>query len=81
VIGLQIVIAGVIPRFAHNPRVLEALLTTAHVLGLTIAAGSLVLVHNLYGQAAPDSRWGIRLPMIALAGCGLTIFTSTPSPI
>src|SRR3546814_455686 len=25
-------------------------------------------VHNLYGQAAPDSRWGIRLPMIALAG-------------
>ena len=68
VIGLQIVIAGVIPRFATNPVVFEALLTTAHVLGLTIAAGSLVLVHNLYGQAAPDSRWGIRLPMLALAG-------------
>jgi putative PEP-CTERM system histidine kinase len=68
VIGLQIVIAGVIPRFLANPVVFEALLTTAHVLGLTIAAGSLVLVHNLYGQAAPNSRWGIRLPMIALAG-------------
>jgi putative PEP-CTERM system histidine kinase len=68
VIGLQIVVAGVIPRFEDNAVVLSALLTTAHVLGLTIAAGSLVLVHNLYGQAAPDSRWGIRLPVIALAG-------------
>ena len=68
VIGLQIVVAGVIPRFEANPVVFGALLTTAHVLGLTIAAGSLVLVHNLYGQASPDSRWGIRLPMIALAG-------------
>ena len=38
------------------------------MIGLTIAAGALVLVHNLYGQAAPESRWGIRLPMIALAG-------------
>ena len=68
VIGLQIVVAGVLPRFEGNGGAYEALLTTAHILGLTIAAGSLVLVHNLYGQAAPDSRWGIRLPMIALAG-------------
>jgi putative PEP-CTERM system histidine kinase len=68
VIGLQVVIAGVLPRFERNQDVYEALLTTGNVLGLTIAAGSLVLVHNLYGQAAPGSRWGIRLPMIALAG-------------
>jgi putative PEP-CTERM system histidine kinase len=68
VIGLQIVVAGVLPRFESNSGAYEALLTTAHILGLTIAAGALVLVHNLYGQAAPDSRWGIRLPMIALAG-------------
>ena len=68
VIGLQIVIAGVLPRFENNGEAYRALLTTAHIIGLTIAAGSLVLVHNLYGQAAPDSRWGIRLPMIALAG-------------
>ena len=27
-----------------------------------------MLVHNLYGQASHDSRWGIRLPMLALAG-------------
>jgi putative PEP-CTERM system histidine kinase len=68
VIGLQIVIAGVLPQFAGNALVYEALSSTADILGLTIAAGSLVLVHNLYGQASPDSRWGIRLPMIALAG-------------
>ena len=68
VIGLQLVVAGVLPRFANEPLIHAALSSTAHIIGLTIAAGSLVLVHNLYGQAAPDSRWGIRLPMIALAG-------------
>jgi putative PEP-CTERM system histidine kinase len=67
VIGLQIVIAGVLPRFSDQSIVYEALSSTANIIGLTIAAGSLVLVHNLYGQASPDSRWGIRLPMIALA--------------
>ncbi|HEX8669033.1 MAG TPA: XrtA/PEP-CTERM system histidine kinase PrsK [Allosphingosinicella sp.] len=68
VIGLQLTIAGVAPEFAGEPIVYAALTATAQIIGLTIAAGSLVLVHNLYGQAAPDSRWGIRLPMIALAG-------------
>jgi putative PEP-CTERM system histidine kinase len=68
VIGLQLTIAGVLPQFADEPIVHNALTSTGQIIGLTIAAGSLVLVHNLYGQAAPDSRWGIRLPMIALAG-------------
>jgi putative PEP-CTERM system histidine kinase len=67
VIGLQLTMGGVAPQFAHNPRVYEALVSTAQILGLTVAAGSLILVHNLYGQAAPDSRQSIRLPMIALA--------------
>ena len=67
VIGFQIVIAGVLPRFEDRLPIYEALLATGNVLGLIISAGSLVLVHNLYGQASPDSRWGIRLPMIALA--------------
>ncbi|HEX8216261.1 MAG TPA: XrtA/PEP-CTERM system histidine kinase PrsK [Allosphingosinicella sp.] len=67
VVGLQIVISGVSAEFAHAPQVLAALAATQHIIGLTIAAGSLVLVHNLYGQAAPDSRWGIQLPAIALA--------------
>ncbi|HZF93256.1 MAG TPA: XrtA/PEP-CTERM system histidine kinase PrsK [Allosphingosinicella sp.] len=68
VVGLQIVISGVMPEVAHLPPVLAALGSTQHIIGLTIAAGALVLVHNLYGQAAPDSRWGIQLPAIALAG-------------
>jgi putative PEP-CTERM system histidine kinase len=68
VIGLQVTLAGVIPQFADKAVLHGALVSTAQVIGLTIAAGSLVLVHNLYGQAAHESRWGIRLPMIALAG-------------
>lgn len=67
VIGFQIVIAGVLPRFEDRLPVYEALITTASVLGMIISAGSLVLVHNLYGQASPESRWAIRLPMIGLA--------------
>ncbi|HEX8525780.1 XrtA/PEP-CTERM system histidine kinase PrsK [Allosphingosinicella sp.] len=67
VIGLQIVIGGVMNEFQHAPRIFEALASTQHIMGLTIAAGSLVLVHNLYGQASPNSRWGIQLPMLALA--------------
>jgi putative PEP-CTERM system histidine kinase len=67
VIGLQLTLAGVIPGFAHAPIIHAALTAGAQAIGLTVAAGSLVLVHNLYGQAAPDSRWGLRLPMLALA--------------
>jgi putative PEP-CTERM system histidine kinase len=68
VIGLQLTLAGVIPQFAGHAVLHAALSSTAQVIGLTIAAGSLVLVHNLYGQAAHESRWGLRLPAIALAG-------------
>ncbi|HUG45868.1 MAG TPA: XrtA/PEP-CTERM system histidine kinase PrsK [Sphingomicrobium sp.] len=37
------------------------------ILRLTAAAGSLVLVHNLYAQASPASRSNIRFAMLALA--------------
>jgi putative PEP-CTERM system histidine kinase len=40
---------------------------TARILGITASAGALVLVHNLYGQAAPSSRSNIRFAMLALA--------------
>jgi putative PEP-CTERM system histidine kinase len=40
---------------------------TSLVLRITTAAGALVLVHNLYGQAAPASRSHIRLAMLGLA--------------
>jgi putative PEP-CTERM system histidine kinase len=42
---------------------------TAIILRITAAAGLLVLVHNLYGQAAPSSRSNIRFAMLALALC------------
>jgi len=67
VIGLQIVVGGVMPGFRATPTAFAALTATAQVLGLTIASGSLILVHNLYGQAAPASRGQLRYPMLALA--------------
>ena len=45
----------------------EALEDTATLLRITTAAGALVLVHNLYGQASPASRSNIRLAMLALS--------------
>jgi putative PEP-CTERM system histidine kinase len=71
VIGLQITVAGILPQFADVPQVYETVLSTAHMLGIITAAGCLVLVHNVYGQAAQTSRWSIRLPMIGLAGMWL----------
>jgi len=56
----------------------DALVVTAMILRITAAAGSLVLVHNAYGQAAPSSRGGIRLAMLALAllwGYDLNLYT------
>jgi putative PEP-CTERM system histidine kinase len=37
------------------------------LLRMIFGAGALVLVHNLYSIAAPETRSGIRLPMAALA--------------
>lgn len=67
VIGLQIVVGGVMPQFEHAPLVLRALASTSQIIGLTIAAAALILVHNIYGLAAPDSRSALRFPMLALA--------------
>lgn len=36
-------------------------------LRMIFAIGALVLVHNLYIVSAPEARWGISLPMAALA--------------
>jgi putative PEP-CTERM system histidine kinase len=45
----------------------EAFFFAGLVLRMTAAIGALVLVHNLYTAAAPEARWGIRLPMVSLA--------------
>jgi putative PEP-CTERM system histidine kinase len=44
-----------------------AIAQTSLILRITTAAGALVLVHNVYGQAAPASRSHIRLAMLGLA--------------
>ncbi|MBA3511983.1 MAG: PEP-CTERM system histidine kinase PrsK [Sphingomonas sp.] len=61
VFGLQLV-ADTLMMFVDS----GALLQTATLLRITAAAGSLVLVHNLYGQAAPASRPTIRFVMLGL---------------
>ena len=71
VIGLQTIVAGILPQFSDTPPIHDTVLSTAHMLGIITAAGCLVLVHNVYGQAAQSSRWNIRLPMIGLAGMWL----------
>ncbi len=45
----------------------DAIAQTGQILRITAAAGSLVLVHNIYGQAAPASRSHIRFAMLGLA--------------
>ena len=61
VLGLQLVV-DLLPGTSS-----AALADTSTILRVTAAAGALVLVHNLYGQAAPASRTSIRLVMLALA--------------
>jgi putative PEP-CTERM system histidine kinase len=62
VIGLQL-IGGALQLFSPT----AAIAQTELVLRITTAAGALVLVHNVYGQAAPGSRSHIRLAMLGLA--------------
>ena len=68
VLGMQLVIdAFPLMMDTDNLSPGHALIVTAMILRLTAAAGSLVLVHNLYGQAAPSDRRGIRLAMLGLS--------------
>jgi hypothetical protein len=62
VIGMQL-IADSLALLAPSGAIFQTSLT----LRITTAAGALVLVHNLYGQAAPASRSSIRLAMLGLA--------------
>jgi cytochrome c oxidase subunit IV len=66
VLGLQLVLDA-LPLLIDQRDIAGTLVSTGIVLRLTAAAGALVLVHNLYGQAAPASRSSIRLAMLGLA--------------
>jgi putative PEP-CTERM system histidine kinase len=62
VIGLQL-----IADTLHLVSPSGAIAQTSLILRITTAAGALVLVHNVYGQAAPASRSHIRLASLGLA--------------
>jgi len=62
VIGLQL-LGSTLQIFSPS----EAIAQTGLVLRMTTAAAALVLVHNVYGQAAPSSRSHIRFAMLGLA--------------
>jgi putative PEP-CTERM system histidine kinase len=62
VIGLQL-IGDTLQLFSPSDPIAQ----TGLVLRITTAAGALVLVHNVYGQAAPASRSSIRFAMLGLA--------------
>ena len=66
VLGLQLAVDA-LPMVANTSGNTAAIAVTATILRITAAAGALVLVHNLYGQAAPASRSSIRFAMLALA--------------
>jgi len=75
VIGLQL-IGGTLQLVSPS----DAIAQTELVLRITTAAGALVLVHNVYGQAAPTSRSHIRFAMLGLAliwGYDLNLYTVT----
>jgi putative PEP-CTERM system histidine kinase len=65
-IGLHLVLS-VIALFApFSPVEFQDVLTSGTLLRITTSAGALVLVHNVYGQADPQSRLKIRGPMLGL---------------
>ena len=76
----QMLVDSLIAAFAGSPRLEDVTLYTSLVLRMIFAVGALVLVHNLYSISAPETRWGIRLPMASLAAIwtfDLNLFTIT----
>ncbi len=78
VIGVQLSLNLLLLIVPLSTTVAAGALGTSYLLRITGAAGALVLVHNIYGQAAPQSRIGIRTAMLALAltwGYDLNLYT------
>jgi putative PEP-CTERM system histidine kinase len=78
VIGLQLILDMLALSGALSADVMIAFHQTSRLLRVVMAAGALIIVHNIYGQAAPSSRGPIRLAMFALAatwGYDLNLYT------
>jgi putative PEP-CTERM system histidine kinase len=76
VLGMQLIV-DLLPIVLGNAAG-SRVIATSTILRITAAAGSLVLVHNLYGQAAPVSRAAIGTAMLALVvtwGYDLNLYT------
>src|SRR5690349_6270278 len=65
-IGLHLVLSVVALFAEFSPAEFQDILTSGTLLRITTSAGALVLVHNVYGQADPQSRLRIRGPMLGL---------------
>jgi putative PEP-CTERM system histidine kinase len=65
-IGLHLALSLVALFTPLTPDQFADVLTTGSLLRITSSAGALVLVHNIYGQAAGESRLKIRGPMLGL---------------
>jgi putative PEP-CTERM system histidine kinase len=78
VVGLQFVLDLLLLAVPLPGGMADEVLTTETLLRITMASGALVLVHNVYGQAAPESRAGIRTAMLGLMlmwGYDLNLYT------
>ncbi|MEO5641583.1 MAG: PEP-CTERM system histidine kinase PrsK, partial [Sphingomicrobium sp.] len=78
VIGLELVLDLFALSGALTSDVAAAFDQTSRLLRVVMAAGALIIIHNVYAQAAPSSRGPIRLGMFALAatwGYDLNLYT------
>ena len=76
VIGVQLALN--LLMIAAPPSGIDDMFASERLLRITMAAGVLVLVHNIYGQAAPESRVNIRPAMLGLTlmwGYDLNLYT------
>jgi len=65
-LGLHFALSALVFLVPLTAEQFNEVLSTASLLRVTTTAGALVLVHNIYGQAAPQSRIRIRGPMLGL---------------
>src|SRR4029453_9295470 len=78
VIGVQLVLNVLMLAAPLSSGTAADMLASEQLLRITMGAGALVLVHNIYGQAASESRPGIRLAMLGLTlmwGYDLNLYT------
>ena len=66
VVGFNLILSALALGIRFRPAEFETLLVVSRLLRITLSAGVLVLVHNIYGQAAAESRLRIRGPMLGL---------------